>query len=303
MRAVLALASVLCALTVVAEDERRFEARPVAMFNQHLYYGSLSRPLGLAFDPEHDELWVADSANGLIGIFRADGAELFAFGSRERLREPARVIIAPGGNIVVIEGDRSVARRFNYRGEYLGDLEIPALGPKPVIGAIAYDEAGNLYAGDNRSSQVFIVRSDGKLKSKFGTRGTDEGQFQAIAGIAIDGDGTIYVLDQQAIAVQAFDGQGNFLRGWGRHEMGAENFSLPAGIALDGRGHLLVADQLRHQIKVFSTDGKLLGIFGGLGEGSGQLSFPTDVACDREGRVYVTERRTSRVQLFELVIP
>jgi DNA-binding beta-propeller fold protein YncE len=303
MRTLIAFAAVLCALGADAGEEPRFEARPVAMFNQHLYYGSLSRPLGLAFDREHDELWVADSANGLIGIFRADGAELFAFGSRERLREPARVTIAPGGNVVVIEGDRSVARRFNYRGEYLGDLVIPEIGAKPVIGAIAYDQAGNVYVGDNRSSQVFIVRSDGRLKSKFGTRGTDEGQFQAIAGIAIGGDGTIYVLDQQAIVVQAFDGQGNFLRGWGRHEMGAENFSLPAGIALDGKGHVFVADQLRHQIKVFSTDGEMLGIFGGLGEGSGQLSFPTDVACDREGRVYVTERLTSRVQLFELTIP
>jgi DNA-binding beta-propeller fold protein YncE len=297
-----ALAAVVCALTAQAQ-ERRFEARSVAMFNQHLYYGSLSRPLGLAFDREHEELWVADSGNGLMGIFRPDGAELFAFGSKDRLREPARVTIAPGGNVVVIEGERSLARRFNYRGEYLGDLDIPELGPKPVIGAIAYDGSGTLYVGENRSSQVFVFRRDGKLKTKFGTRGTDEGQFQAIAGIVIDSDGTLYVLDQQAIVVQAFDDQGNFLRGWGRHEMGGENFSLPAGIALDGKGHVFVADQLRHQIKVFSTEGKLLGIFGGLGEASGQLSFPTDVACDSQGRVYVSERRTSRVQLFELTIP
>ena len=302
MRVLFALAAVLCAVTAHA-DERRFDARSVAMFNQHLYYGTLSRPLGLAFDREHEELWVADSGNGLMGIFRPDGAELYAFGSRDRLREPARVALAPGGNVVVIEGDRSLARRFNYRGEYLGDLEMPELGTKPVIGAIAYDDRGNLYVGENRSSQVFIFRRDGRLKTKFGSRGTDEGQFQAIAGIAIDGDGTIYVLDQQAIVVQVFDDQGNFLRGWGRHEMGGENFSLPAGIALNGRGHVLVADQLRHQIKVFSTEGKMIGIFGGLGEGSGQLSFPTDIACDSEGRVYVSERRTSRVQVFELTLP
>jgi DNA-binding beta-propeller fold protein YncE len=201
--------------------------------------------------------------------------------------------------VAVIEGDRSRVRIFNYRGRYERDADLSAIGPKPIVGAIAYDAAGNLYVADNRTSQIYVLAPDGKLRRQFGSRGTDEGQFQSVIAIAIAPNDDIYVADQQALAVQVFDSQGNFIRGWGKHEMGAEHFSLPSGIALFG-DNVYVSDELRHQVKVFSTSGKFLTQFGGLGNGPGQLSFPTDVAVDEAGRVYVSERSTSRVQVFDV---
>ena len=289
-------------IVAAAAESQPVDVRTVAMFNQHLYYGSFSRPRGIAFDREHNEVWVADSGNSLVGIYRPDSAELYAFGPGDRLREPARITIAPEGHVVIIEGDRSHLRKFDYRGRYMGDVDLPGIGPKPILGAAAYDSKGNLYVAENRSAQIFVYTRDGKLQQQFGSRGTDEGQFEAVCGIAIDSDKTIYVLDQRAIAVQAFDDQGNFLRGWGRHEMGSENFSLPSGIAVDGRNHVIVTDELRHQVKIFSTDGKFLTQFGGLGLDAGALSFPTDVAVDGAGRIYVTERGTSRAQVFEIAV-
>ena len=302
MRRLVSAILMLLPLVAAAQDnEPRFDVKPVAMFNQHLYYGTFARPHGIAVDPERGEVWVADSGNGLIGIFSREGAELYAFASKEYLREPVRIVIAPGGNVAVIEGDRAHVRVFNYRGNYKNDLDLTALGPKPIVGAIAYDSAGNLYIGENRTCQVFVFAANGKLRRQFGSRGTDDGQFQSIADLAVAPDGTIYVLDQQAIAVQEFDNQGNFIRGWGRHEMGAQNFSLPSGLALRG-DYVYVTDELRHQVKVFTTGGKFLTQFGGIGAEAGQLSFPTDLAVDADGRIYVTERSTSRVQVFEISV-
>jgi len=290
-------------IAVAQESEEPAAVRysSVLMFNQHLYYGTFSRPRGVMFDREHREVWVADSGNGLIGVYRTDGAELFAFSSKQYLRDPVRIVIAPNGEVAVVEGDHMHIRRFNYRGNYKGDIALAGIGEKPVIGAIAYDHEGNLYVGENRSSQIFIYRPDGTLKMQFGSRGTDEGQFRSIAAIVVGADGVIYVADAQALAVQLFDSQGNFIRGWGRHEMGSENFSLPSGIAVDSRGRVIVTDELRHQVKIFSIDGKFLGQFGGLGDHPGELSFPTDVAVDAEDRIYVAERQTSRIQVFEPV--
>jgi tripartite motif-containing protein 71 len=138
---------------------------------------------------------------------------------------------------------------------------------------------------------------------RFGSAGTEEGQFRSIAAIAVGPDGRIYVADHQALAVQVFDNQGNFLKGWGRHEMGGENFSLPYGIALDSSGRVYVSDELRHQVKIFDADGRFLGVFGELGTDAGQLSFPTDVAVGKDDRIYVSERVTARVQVFEVVAP
>ncbi len=294
----------LAALSAASQEpqEPALAFRSVVMFNQHLYYGTFKRPRGIAVDRQHNEVWVADSGNGIISVHRPDGGELYAFTSKQYATDPARITIAPKGRVAVLEGDRTHVRLFDYRGRYKGDLDIKALGEKPVIGAVAFDDQGNAYLGENRSHQVFVCRPDGTIKFQFGSAGSDEGQFESIGAIAVDADGTVYVMDQRALAVQAFDSEGNFLRGWGRHEMGGENFSLPSGLALDGKGHVLVADELRHSVKVFTTAGKYVAQFGGLGDGSGQLSFPTDVAVDGDGRIYVTERTTSRAQGFEPVL-
>jgi DNA-binding beta-propeller fold protein YncE len=296
------LLMIVPAVVAAQEDEPRYTFKPVGMFNQHLYYGTFARPHSIAIDSEHNEVWVADTGNGLISVFRPDGAELYAFGSKDYIREPVRIAVAPKGEIAVLEGDRTRVRLFNYRGEYRRDLELGELGSKPIIGAVAYDASGNVYIGENRTGQIFVFSPTGKMRRQFGSRGTDDGQFQSICAIAIAADGAIYVADQQALAVQVFDNQGNFIRGWGRHEMGAEHFSLPSGLALHG-DLVYVTDELRHQVKIFSTGGKLLTQFGGLGAAPGQISFPTDVAVDALGRIYVTERSTSRVQVFEMAAP
>lgn len=301
MRCAIAAALLLLAGTAVAQsDEARALAyRSVTMFNQHLYYGDFQRPHAVAFDRAHGEVWVADSGRGLIGIYRTSGTELFTFGSRQYLRDPVRLALTPNGDIAVVEGDHAHIRLFSYRGVYKGDVELKGTPEKPVIGAIAYDGAGNLYVGENRTGQVLVYAPDGRQRLAFGSRGRDDGQFQSITGIAIDADGTICISDAQALPVQLFDSQGNFIRGWGKHEMGANNFSLPSSIAVDSQHRILVSDELRHQVKVFDAQGRLLTIFGGLGTGADQLSFPTCVAVDDKDRAYVAERSTSRVQVFE----
>jgi DNA-binding beta-propeller fold protein YncE len=276
------------------------EAKPVLMFNQHLYFGGMTRPRALAFDQKTDELWVADSATGRISVHRPDGMELFSFISRQRLRDIARIAVSPAGELAVLDADRARIHRFDYRGGYAGTVDVPEEERKHVFSALAYDARGNLYAGDNASGEVLVFEDGGRLRTRFGSHGRDEGQFMAFVAIAIAPDGSIVVADQQALAVQVFDAQGNFIRGWGRHEMGAANFSLPSGLAVDGKGRVYISDELRHQVKVFNLEGTLLGSFGGLGQGFGQLSFPTDVAVDARDRVYVSERLTARVQVFEL---
>ncbi len=296
----LVLAVCLLVTLGAGAQETHLEAKPVLMFNQHLYYGAFDRPRALACDRERGEIWMADAATGRIAVFRPDGAELYSFQSRQYVRDPSRIALTPDGDLLVVESDRTKIRRFSYRGQYRGDVELPPVEHRRVIAAIAYDAQGNLYIGDNATAEVFVVTRDGRLKLRFGNRGREAGQFMAFAGIAVASDRSIVVLDQQGLAGQRFDSQGNFIAGWGKHEMGRGNFSLPSGLALDAQDRIYATDELRHQVKVFSLDGALLAEFGGLGNRPGQLSFPTDVTLDRDGRIYVAERLTARVQVFTL---
>lgn len=303
-RLLLATAALFAALPLFAQiaDEReiRVDSRILEVFNQHLYLGGLQGPRGLAFDAKRHEVWVADTGNSALSVHRPEGVELYEFRGGAKLIDPVRVSIAPNGDVLVIEGNRSVVRVFNYRGSYKGDLALPGLDAKPIIGAAAYGPDGMLYVADNKTSQVFVYDSNLKLRFQFGSHGTDEAQFMSICGIAFGPDGNVYVADQIGLAVQVFDSQGNFIRGWGRHEMGGEHVSLPSGIAVMASGYVLITDELRHQLKVFSPDGKFLSNVGGLGDIPGLLNFPTDVVVGDKDRVYVAERGTSRVQIFEL---
>jgi tripartite motif-containing protein 71 len=276
--------------------------RVTQVFNQHLYFGNFLAPRGLAFDTKNGELWIADTGNGLVSIHRPDGVELYTFRDAKYLRDPHRISAGPGGRYYVIEGSRSVIRIFDYRGAYQGDVNIDVLGEKPVLGAIAVDADGYLYVGENRTGQVFVLTTDGRLRHQFGTRGGGEGQFLSICSIAFGPDKRIYVADQQALAIQVFDYQGNFIRGWGRHEMGGQNVSLPSGMAVDPKGeYVYLADELRHQVKVFTTDGRYLWGVGEMSDDIGMFKYPSDVVVDSRGLMYVAERGGSRVQVFEPV--
>lgn len=276
--------------------------RVAEVFNQHLYFGNFLSTRGVAFDRKNNELWVADTGNAMVSIHRPDGVELYTFKNAQYLRDPYRIAVGISGRYYVIEGARSAIRIFNYRGVYQGDVDLAVLGGKPVLGAIAVDDEGSLYVGDNRSGQIFVLTADGRPRHQFGSRGSGEGQFMSVCSIAIGPDRRIYVADQQALAIQVFDHQGNFIRGWGRHEMGGQNVSLPSGMAVDPRGeYVYLADELRHQVKVFTTEGKYLWGVGEMSDDIGMFKYPSDVAVDGEGRMYVSERGGSRVQVFEPV--
>jgi len=289
--------SVVTPSAVLAQAVAKLLIKPVAVFSEHLYAGAFGEPRGVAVDRATGEVWVADTRNHLLGAFTPDGVPLFTAGASDHVREPRRLVIDAKGRLLVLDNDRSRIKVLSYRGEYLGDLELPGVGENPVFGAIALDADGNLYVGEDASGQVLGFGADLKPRLRFGSPGADEGQFQSIAGIAFDKE-FIYVVDHQVIPVQVFDRRGNFVRGWGKHDMGAQNFSLPEAVALDSKGRVIVIDALRHEIKFFDREGNFLDRFGGLGSRPGQVAFPTDVAVDAADRIYVAEKGNNRVQVF-----
>jgi hypothetical protein len=192
--------------------------KPVAIFNQHLYEGEFGEPRGIAFDRAHGEVWVADSRNGIFGAFTPDGIPLFATPPSEHVHDPVRVAVDAQGRLLVLDMDRSRIKVLSYRGEYVRDLVLPGLPEHPVIGAIAFDPSGQLLVGENATGQVlaYTYEAEPRLKLRFGSNGSEEGQFQSIGGIAADKE-FFYVVDHQVTAVQV----------WGRSSTGSA-VSAPA---------------------------------------------------------------------------
>ena len=281
----------------------RLFLRPLTSFWQHLEEGSFEGPRGVYVDRANREVWVADSGNHRVGIFTPDGLPLYAAQPGGGVREPVRLAVDREGRVLVLDADRSRIAVLDWRGRYRGRLELPGLPERPVIGALALDERGQLYVGENSAGEVLVYAPDLRLRFRFGARGDRDGEFLAIADIEPAGD-RILVVDHLARPVQVFDRQGNFLFGFGAHQLGAENFSLPEAVAVDSKGRMVVVDALRHEIKVFAPDGRFLDRFGGAGYAPGQVAGPCDVAIDGEDRIFVAERSGGRVQVFgEVEVP
>jgi len=275
--------------------------QPLFAFFQHTYYGNFNEPMGVFFDPRHQEIYVADTKNDLVGVFDPQGNPLFAFGARDDIREPVKIVADPGGRLLLLDLDKTRIKIYSYRGEFLRDFIPPDLPEKRLITAMTIDMEGNLYIGDSTTSQVLVYDPGFGLKLKFGSKGREKGQFESIGCIATDRNGRIYVTDPAGTPVQVFDRNGIFLRGWGKHETGVMNFSLPAGIAIDSKGRVIVLDTLRQEIKFFDAEGNFLMRAGGFGSRPGEVAFPVDIAVDSTDRIYVVEKVGGRVQVFQEV--
>ncbi|HEX2910646.1 MAG TPA: hypothetical protein VH186_07540, partial [Chloroflexia bacterium] len=97
---------------------------------------------------------------------------------------------------------------------------------------LALDSQGHLIVGDSQDISIQKYSQDGHLLSKWGSQGTENGQFQGIGAVALDSSDNIYVADAFASRIQKFNSNGQFLKAW-------DTGSAPAqGIAVDKTGNL-----------------------------------------------------------------
>lgn len=75
----------------------------------------------------------------------------------------------------------------------------------------------------------------GTFLTKWGSPGSEDGQFDLPLGIAVDGSGNVYVADSSNDRIQQFTSSGTFVTKWGVLGSGDGHFNFPRGVAVDGR--------------------------------------------------------------------
>jgi hypothetical protein len=276
-----------------------FGLRPDLAVYGGFYTGAFGFAGGVHCNRRTGEMYVADSGTNTIFIFDENGAPVYEFSDDENLNGPGRVVVDDDDRIIVIDGDRSKVKVFNYRGEFESTLDLPGFTdvPKLNFSALALDDNGDLWVGESTTGQVIAYDRNLKPRIKIGSYGEAPGQFINIVGIALDAK-YVYVASEDGYAVQIFTRQGRLVRFWGQHEAGLENVSLPASIAVDDRGRVILIDTLRQEIKYYDPEGRLMELFGGLGREPGEVAYPSDVSIDRKGRLCVADPGNFRVQLL-----
>ena len=165
--------------------------------------GQLKNPTGLAV--HEDKVYVADSNNKRISVFKTDGKFYCSFGS-DQLGCPYDVTISANNEVLVADCNHHCIYMFTLEGYYIckiGTRESPR-GQLCYPYSLASGLHGTILVADTFHDRVLVYDKDGNCIHSFGSRGLGNGQFSCPYGIAMSHNGSIYVTDHESKRVQIF---------------------------------------------------------------------------------------------------
>ncbi|KAM6145441.1 LOW QUALITY PROTEIN: tripartite motif-containing protein 3 [Phoenicopterus ruber ruber] len=228
---------------------------------------------------------VADSNNQCVQVFSNEGQFRLRFGVRGRspgqLQRPTGVTVDMNGTSSRDYDNRWVSI-FSPEGKFKTKIGAGRLmGPKGRRG-----RNGHIIVVDNKACCVFIFQSNGKLVTKFGSRGTAERQFAGPHFVAVNNKNEIVVTDFHNHSVKVYNADGEFLFKFGSHGEGNGQFNAPTGVAVDSNGNIIVADWGNSRIQVFDSSGSFLSY---INTAADPLYGPQGLALTSDGHVVVAD--------------
>jgi len=258
-------------------------------------------------DPQ-DNIWVVDQMSSMVIKFDPNGQVQLLLG---RKSESERLPAAPAGPGAPGRGPAAAAPPAQAappaaagRG---GRGGLPGAGAQQDVFQrptdVAWDSAGNIYVADGYgNSRIAKFDKAGKFVKSWGSRGSDNGQFNIAHGIAIDAQGNVYVADTGNKRIQVFDGDGNF-------KSQIANVGSPAALCITpGSRQFLYSSSsnppenidVDGEIYKLDLSGKIVGKFGKAGKLPKEFGSVNAISCRGDNELYVGELGNWRVQKLTL---
>ncbi len=292
--------------------------------------GQLQAPRGIALGPD-DLIYVTDSGNHRIQVFRTDGQFVRQWGGfcdlgeggagcvdpdgsgplplgAGQFKEPWGVAVAADGTVYVADTWNHRIQSFSPVGEFLQAWgHFRQVGPDQTAGDMGYfygprdvaiSSDGLLYVTDTGNKRVQVFGLDGSHIDVFGQGGPLDGQIDEPVGLDIGPGGLVYVADTWNGRVDVFDRNHNFLRqfpveGWFGQSVNNKPF-----LATDLDGRVYVTDPELYRVLVFDSDGEYQFGFGQYSTESDGMALPTGIAVGEDGTIYVSDAGNNRVLGF-----
>ena len=299
--------------TFYKSGSRLFEFDQTGKFVREIGVGvyGLNFAQAVHVDPQ-DNIWVVDQGSTNVIKFDPDGRIQLVLS-----RKPEAISVRPAAGRGAAPEGRGAAP------EGRGGPPAPAaaggrLGPPGPPGSgipgdsfvrtadVAWDRAGNIYVADGYASGTGTARvakfdKDGHFVKSWGSRGTENGQFNSLRGIALDAKGNVYVADAGNKRIQVFDGDGTF-------KMQIANIGMPSAICITPGAHQYLYSSNSNdpetldngEIYKLELDGTIVGTFGRAGRAPKEFGMVNAIDCRNENELLVGELVNWRVQKLTL---
>ncbi|MCQ1539515.1 protein kinase [Methanocalculus taiwanensis] len=253
-----------------------------------------------------------------IQKFTSDGTFITKWGSYGledgQFFFPRSIATDAEGNVYVGDAGNHRIQKFTSDGKFItkwgskgsGDGQFHGGSTSDGIQGIAIDIDDNIYVADTNNYRIQKFDRNGVFITKWGSKGSEEGQFRSLTSIAVDATGNIYVAEAGGTdlyssnhRIQKFTSIGTFISKWGSKGSGDGQFYFPRSIAVDAVGNVYVGDAGNHRIQKFDETGKFITKWGSEGKGEGQFISLQSIAVDAAGNLYVADKNNYRIQKFE----
>ena len=263
----------------------------------------VENPFGVAVN-KSGEMIVAESEAGCVSIFSATREKLLTLDTHGTaiggMKSPRGVAVDSEDNILVVDTGESRLLKFSRGGDLIATVGSEGDGPGQFnrpIGVCVNSIKGKVYVVGCEAHCVYILNSDLTFSSKFGRKGSRDGQFNHPWDIAADSTGCVYVADAGNDRVQVFTSDGGYLSQFGKMGSGSGELVCPVSICVDSDDLVYVGEDENSRVSVFTSEGDFVESFGSLGSRPGQFQGPYGIAVGG-GVIYVCDFNNNRVCLF-----
>ncbi len=294
--------------------------------------GEVNAPYNIAFSPNGQIGYVADTGNERIGVFdvtscngtlNGQGNEctfIANYGARCPSACPAppnnagffdalrRVAVDPAtGNIWAADFWGSGIHEFNPAGSTSGMYEIDG-SPAPASGfAEAYGVAvgpdGTTYVADRLNQRIEVFAADGTFVTQQGSRGTAVGSYSWPEAVAVTPDKSVWVGDTRNNRLQHFTNPN--LTGTptvvGSSGTAVGQFNLIEGVSAAANGVVWIADTINDRVQSYNPATQHFAAFGTAGStpNTNQLFQPESVVASASD-IYIADTGNNRVVELDL---
>lgn len=278
------------------EDTQSHEETIKARAKQVGVVTDLERPWGVAI--RDDKIFVVESDKHCITVAQKDGTKVMTIGThggkQGQLMSPMGVALTNDAHILIV--DQLRLQKFTQDGTVVCSASCRKLDFKVPYALTVDNRNGSIIMADAEKHEIIVVNGDLTPSFSFGSKGSEEGQFNKPRSVAVNSKGLIYVADANNDRVCKFTPEGKFISAIGTPSFKEGQLDRPSAIAIDNCDYLYVTEMINGRIFVYDNNDTLVHKFGRCGSKDGEYSGPQGIAVDRSnGDIIVSDTYNNRI--------